>query len=159
MPTTNSLQSPKAAVGALVLNKGRVLLVKRGEAPAKGLWALPGGKIELGETMAQAVEREILEETGLIIRADHIIHIFDNIVHNNNGDIQFHYIIIDFLAHPLNPKAKLTPGDDAADVRWVAMDELGNLSVTETTLNLIQQVMKSKAQANPGLFYLHNPGI
>ncbi|HEY85844.1 MAG TPA: NUDIX hydrolase [Chloroflexi bacterium] len=142
MPARNNLQSPKAAVGALVLNKGRVLLVKRETAPSKGLWAIPGGKIELGETMDQAVEREILEETGLIIRAGHIIHIFDNIVHNSNGDIQFHYIIVDFLAHPLNPEAKLTPGDDAADARWVALDELDSLSVTETTLNLIQRVMK-----------------
>jgi len=146
MPTTNSLQFPKAAVGALVLNKDRVLLVKRGKAPAKGLWALPGGKIELGETMTQALEREILEETGLSVRADHIIHVFDNIIHNQNGDIQFHYIIIDFLAHPLNPEANLSPGDDAAEVRWAAMDKLDNLSVTETTLNLIQQVMETQTQ-------------
>ncbi len=159
MPTTNNLQLPKAAVGALVLHKGRVLLVKRGKAPAKGLWALPGGKIELGETMTQAVEREILEETGLIIRADHIIHVFDNIIPNKNGDTQFHYVIIDFLAHPLNPEANLIPGDDAADAKWVAMDELDSLSVTETTLNLIRQIIQGKAQATPSPFYLHPPGV
>jgi len=142
MQTTGKLQKPKVAVGALVTNKNRVLLVKRGRAPSKGLWAIPGGKIELGETMAQAVEREILEETGIAIEPSHIISVFDNIIRDGSGAIQFHYVIIDFLAKPLDPGARLTPGDDAEDVRWVSVEELDSLSITETTLSLVRQVMK-----------------
>ncbi len=138
MQTTSKLQAPKVAVGALTVDKNRILLVKRGTAPSKGLWAIPGGKIELGETMVQAVEREVLEETGIAIETSHIISVFDSITRDDTGVIQFHYIIIDFLAHPLDPKATPASGDDAEDARWVSVDELDNLPITKTTLELIK---------------------
>ncbi|RME42078.1 MAG: NUDIX domain-containing protein [Caldilineae bacterium] len=139
---SEQLPQPRAAVGALVVHKGQVLLVKRGKAPARGVWALPGGRVQWGETLAAAAEREVLEETGIAVRAERIIYTFDNIVRDAAGVVRFHYIIVDFLAHPLTPDVPPTPGDDADDARWFFPHDLAGLPVSGPTRQLIQRMVQ-----------------
>lgn len=127
---------PRVAVGALVFQDGRVLLVRRGRPPGAGLWALPGGGIELGESLAQAVEREIREETGVVIRAGAVVHVFDVIERDTQGRVRFHYVIVDLMGAYLGGKTRA--GDDAREARWVAPGELGGLVVSPHTLELLR---------------------
>ncbi len=129
--------SPQVAVGAVVFNQNRILLVQRGKAPARNQWAIPGGSIQLGETLQQAAEREIFEETGVIIQAGDPIFMFDLIQKDPIGEIQFHYIIIDLIAHYRG--GDLVAGDDALDAGWFLATELENLNVNRKTLELIEK--------------------
>ncbi len=129
-------QQPRPAIGAVVFKDNRVLLVQRGRPPAQGQWAIPGGNIQLGESLQAAAEREILEETGITIKATEPVYTFDAIVRDDNGQIQYHYVIVDLAADYV--KGELTPGDDAADARWVAADELATLNVSPPTLTLLR---------------------
>lgn len=128
---------PRLAVGAVVFNSARILLVKRGHSPAKGQWAIPGGNVKLGESLQTAAQREILEETGIEIKAGDPVYTFDAIVKDTQGTIQFHYVIVDLAAEYI--KGDPRPGDDAADVRWVAADELDSMNVSPPTLNLLKE--------------------
>jgi ADP-ribose pyrophosphatase len=123
--------SPRIAVGAVVIDANRVLLVKRGKAPANGKWAIPGGSVELGETLQQAAEREILEETGLRIRAGEPVYTFDAIERDRHGGIRFHYVIVDLAAEYLG--GELTAGDDAKGAAWVNFADLPDLDLNATT--------------------------
>jgi 4-nitrophenyl phosphatase len=129
---------PRVAVGAVVFREGRVLLVKRGKPPSEGLWAIPGGSVELGETLQVAAEREIMEETGIRIKAGDPVYTFDAIQRDGDGRIRFHYVIVDLLADYIegDPKA----GDDALDVRWVHPSELDRMNVSRKTLDLLRNL-------------------
>jgi ADP-ribose pyrophosphatase YjhB (NUDIX family) len=112
-------------VGAIVFDAdGRVLLIRRGRPPAAGQWSLPGGKQEVGETLAQTCRREVVEETGLTISVGPIVAVVERI---REG---FHYVIIDFLAAVLNSDtASLIAADDVIDARWVALADIGQLDL------------------------------
>lgn len=129
---------PRAGIGAVVIHDGMVLLVLRGREPGKGYWAIPGGSIEIGERLQAAAEREILEETGIVIRAGEPIHTFDFIEKDETGSVRFHYIIIDLAAEYIS--GKLAPADDADDARWISPEELASLPVTATTLELLKKI-------------------
>jgi 8-oxo-dGTP diphosphatase len=129
---------PRVAVGAVVFKDSKVLLVRRAKAPAQGLWAIPGGSVELGETLQQAAEREILEETGIKILAKKPACTFDLIEKDNNNDIRFHYVIVDLVADYVSGEP--VPGDDADEVRWVSSGELNKLNVNQRTLNVLNSV-------------------
>ena len=128
---------PRVAVGAVVFKDDAVLLVRRGKAPNDGLWAIPGGSVKLGETLQQAAEREILEETGIRVRAGLPIYIFDVVDRDVDGRIRYHYVIADLVAEYVegSPQAN----DDALEARWVMPDELQTLPVSETTAELLQR--------------------
>ena len=130
--------SPRVGVGAVVLREGRVLLVRRGMAPANGLWAIPGGALELGETLQEGAEREILEETGILIRAGDPVFTCDTLVRDDEGRVRFHYVIIDMAADYVSGEVR--GGDDALEARWVAPEELDELPATKTTLKLLRQI-------------------
>ena len=89
--------APRVAVGAVVFHQNKVLLVLRGQAPSKGMWAIPGGGIELGESLQMAAEREVLEETGLHIKAGEVVFTFDTVERDDAGRVKFHYVIVDLL--------------------------------------------------------------
>ncbi len=138
MSTREYPENPQVAVGAIVIKDGRVLLVKRSQPPSKGLWAIPGGRVELGETLKEAAEREIVEETGLTIRAGDPVYTFDVIERDDAGRIRFHYVIVDLMADYLS--GELNASDDASEARWVSPEELDGLSVSESTKEVLKDV-------------------
>jgi len=127
---------PVVAVGAIVFRENRVLLVKRAQPPSQNLWAIPGGKVEIGETLQEAAEREILEETGITIQAREPVYAFDYIERDGSEHPRFHYVIIDLVAEFVRGKTRA--GDDAADVRWVSAEELDDLNVSSKTVRLLK---------------------
>jgi 8-oxo-dGTP diphosphatase len=129
---------PPVGVGAVVLREGRVLLVRRGVAPAHGLWAIPGGGLELGESLREAAEREILEETGITVRAGEPIFTCDTCERDVDGRVRFHYVIVDLAADYVSGEVK--GADDALDARWVSPEELRELSATKNTVKLLRQI-------------------
>ena len=128
---------PLVAVGAVVFNKGKVLLVLRAKPPAENHWTIPGGCVELGETLQEAAEREIREETGLSIRAGEPVYTFDVIERDANGAILFHYVIVDLAAEYVS--GELRPGDDATDVCWASFRDVKSLKVSAATQKLLQE--------------------
>lgn len=131
--------SPRVAVGAIVIKDGQVLLVRRGQPPSEGLWAVPGGRVHLGETLQQAAEREIKEETGLSIHARDPVYTFDVILRDEAGRVRFHYVIVDLMADYIN--GTVCPGDDAREARWVTPDELDRLPTNQTTREVLQKLL------------------
>lgn len=127
---------PRVAVGAVVFKDERILLVRRGKPPAEGCWAIPGGSVEIGESLQQAAEREILEETGVSIRAREPVFTFDVIERDVHGVVRFHYVIVDVMADYMGgvPRA----GSDATGARWVSAAELARLKVSRATLDLLE---------------------
>jgi len=128
--------SPRVGVGAVVFKDGNVLLVCRGQTPSKGFWSIPGGKLELGETLQQGVEREIFEETGITIHAGRPVYTFDLIEHDSMGRVKFHYVIVDLMADYVN--GEIQPGDDSIDARWVSPQEIEKLKVSQRTVELLK---------------------
>ena len=139
----NSLQKngypnqPVVAVGAIVFRNNRVLLVRRGQPPSQDLWAIPGGRVEIGETLQEAAEREILEETGITIQAREPVYTFDYIERDGSELPRFHYVIIDLIADYVVGEPR--PGDDAVEARWVSSQELASLRVSLKTLRLLKE--------------------
>lgn len=127
---------PRVAVGAVVFKDARVLLIRRGQPPAEDLWAIPGGSVKIGETLQQAAEREILEETGIQIQAARPIYTFDVIERDAAGKVRFHYVIVDLEADYV--MGKPSPGDDAVEARWVSAAEINNLKVSPATVKLLK---------------------
>jgi 8-oxo-dGTP diphosphatase len=136
MPPHAYPHSPQVAVGAVVFRDDKVLLVKRDQPPGKGLWAIPGGSVRLGETLQEAAEREIREETGITIRAKAPSSTFDVIERDDQGRIRFHYVIVDLDADYLSGEP--TAGDDASEARWVTLDHLDKMPVSKHTRQLLQ---------------------
>jgi 8-oxo-dGTP diphosphatase len=127
---------PQTAVGAVVFGDDKVLLVKRTNHPGRGLWAIPGGRVRLGETLKEAARREVKEETGIIISPKDPIYVFDLIDRDDEGGIRFHYVIVDLLADYLSGEP--TPGTDASEARWISSGELKKLPVSTTTRELLR---------------------
>jgi len=133
--TGDYLGRPILAVGAVVFKDQQILLVTRGKAPAKGIWAIPGGKVELGETLKQAAEREILEETGIQIKAGEPVYSLEVIRHDTIGKIRFYYYIVDFDCKYEDGQIK--PGDDAVSAQWVSEKELNYFQINPETRKLL----------------------
>lgn len=129
---------PRVGVGAVVLRKGCILLVRRGVAPALECWAIPGGGLRIGETLQEGAEREIREETGVVIRAGEPIFTCDSLIRDGEGRIRFHYVIVDMAADYVSGEVRAA--DDALDARWVSPAELRDLTVTKSTLKLLGQI-------------------
>jgi 8-oxo-dGTP diphosphatase len=127
---------PVVGVGGVVFDSGRVLLVKRGHEPRKGEWSLPGGLVELGETLIEATRREIKEETGLDVQVGPIVDIFDR-VHRVEDRVRYHFVIIDYLCR--NIGGVLAAADDATDVAWVTPDELDAYKVNEHAAQIVRK--------------------
>lgn len=126
---------PIVGVGAVIVDQGRVLLVKRGSPPLLGEWSLPGGVVELGETLRAAVEREALEETGLIVKAGEVLEVLDRIIPGKDSSPQYHYVLIDFLC--VVTGGTLCAGGDAADVCWASEKELRKFKLERLALKVI----------------------
>jgi 8-oxo-dGTP diphosphatase len=126
---------PLVGVGAIIIENGRVVLVKRGKPPLLGEWSTPGGLLELGETVRQAAGREALEETGLVVRATELLGVFDRVVPDDDKRTRYHYVLIDFLCEIVS--GELRASGDAADARWFTQEEVGKLPLPEDTATVI----------------------
>ncbi len=127
--------APVVGVGGVVVRGGQVLLVKRGHQPAKGIWSIPGGAVELGEGCRQALAREVREETGLEVEVGPLIEVVDRILPDPEGRIEYHYVLIDYLCY--SPRGEARAASDAAQVRWVDRAELAGARLTPDTLGVI----------------------
>jgi len=130
--------TPLVAVGAVVVNEGRVLLVRRGTEPMLGHWSLPGGLVEVGETLTDAIVREVREETGLIVQPISLIELLDRI-HRHEDRVRFHYVIADYLC--LVVSGDPLAASDATEVRWVERTEWnshGALNLDPLTARIIE---------------------
>jgi 8-oxo-dGTP diphosphatase len=127
---------PVVGVGGVVVENGRALIVKRAHEPRKGEWSLPGGLVELGETLIEAARREIKEETGLDVEVGEVIEVFDR-VHRLDGRIQYHFVIVDYLCRPIG--GTLQAGDDAEGVAWVTADEIAAFGVNDIAARVIRR--------------------
>jgi len=133
---------PIAAVGVLIRDKDKVLLIKRGTEPGEGLWSIPGGMIELGETAREAGKREVEEETGLRVKLDHIIDVFDRIFLDNNGVVESHYVITDFLGHPVGGVVR--PTKEAKSYKWIRIDEADSFPTSDDIKRMIRNLNEVK---------------
>jgi len=130
---------PIVGVGAVIIDRGRVLLVKRGSPPMLGQWTIPGGVVELGETLRSAAEREAQEETGLTVQVGEVIEVIDRILPGDDGRTQFHYVLVDFLCSVVQGEARA--GSDAADVAWAAENELEKFKLEKKALEVIRKAV------------------
>jgi 8-oxo-dGTP diphosphatase len=123
----NYPEQPVVGIGAVILRNGEILLEKRGNQPARGQWSIPGGGVEVGESLEGAVERETLEETGLTVTSASLIDVVDQVHLDAQGKIEYHYVIVDYIVQAMGkPKAS----SDAAELRWVPLDEVESFDLT-----------------------------
>jgi mutator protein MutT len=122
-------ETPLVGVGAVIVDgRGRVLLIRRGQEPMKGRWSVPGGLLELGETLAEGLRREVREETGLEVEPGDLIELLDRI-QREGPRVRYHYVIADCLCRRLAGEARAA--SDAAEVRWVQRSEWASHSALE----------------------------
>ena len=126
---------PIAGVGAVILDGPCVLLVRRAHEPLKGEWSLPGGAVELGETLETALAREVIEETGLEVAVGPVVEVVDRVLRAPDGRVEYHFVIVDYLCTVRAGVA--VHGSDASDVRWVAVSELAAHQVTSKAIEVI----------------------
>ena len=131
------IKQPAIGVGAVIFKDDAILLVKRKNPPCQNEWAIPGGKVKLGESLKQAAEREVLEETGVIIEAGKIIYTFELIERDKEDNILFHYVIIDLAADYLS--GELKANDDAVEARWLTTKDILDLNINQNTRDLLQK--------------------
>ena len=131
---------PQVAVGAFVFKNDKVLLVRRANAPSEDLWAIPGGKVRLGESLKEAAEREIKEETGITIRAREPVFTFDHIETDGEDRIRFHYVIVDLSSDYVRGQPR--PGDDALEARWISSAQLKDLNVSQKTVEVLGKLFR-----------------
>jgi 8-oxo-dGTP diphosphatase len=140
---------PILGVGAVVLQRNSVLLVERGREPLKGYWSLPGGVLEVGECLEDAVRREVLEETGLLVKPLGVVEIFQRIMEGVATEQtvrppEYHYVIVDYLCKLVG--GATAPASDAAAVAWVKRGELADYRITEGTLRVIEKAFSLRRQ-------------
>jgi 8-oxo-dGTP diphosphatase len=138
-------ERPIVGVGAVIIHEGRVLIVQRAYEPRKGDWTVPGGVLEVGETLRAGVEREVLEETGYVVKAGDVVDVFENIWPDANGKTEFHFVLIDFLCELIS--GELTPATDVSDARWIMPADLSSLELIGKTAVAIRKGFERKGIA------------
>jgi 8-oxo-dGTP diphosphatase len=127
-------------VGALIIENARILLIERGNEPLKGYWSLPGGAVETGERLEDAMRREVREETGLEVEVFCLLEIFERIIPDAASKPEYHYVLIDYLCRPGG--GVLAAADDATSVGWFAEVEIDGLKITEGTPAVIAKAFE-----------------
>lgn len=138
---------PVLGIGAVIVDDGRVVLVRRAHPPLQGEWSLPGGAVELGETLADAVRREVLEETGLVVDVGPLVDVIERVQHDEAGNIEYHFVVADYKCRRLG--GTLASGSDASDARWVDPAGLGDFHVTDTAMIVVRKALAMDWPAPP----------
>ena len=131
-------EKPMVGVGVLIQDDDRYLLIKRAAEPDAGLWSVPGGMVELGESATEAAKREVLEETGLEVEIVEVLGVVDKIVEGAGGRIKFHFVIVDYLARPMGGSLKAS--SDALDARWVGPTDFQGYEMSPTLVELLKRI-------------------
>lgn len=134
---------PLVGVGAVIVEDGRILLVKRKNEPNRGKWSIPGGLVRKGERIKDALKREIREELGVDITIGDVACVTDEIIRDENGDVEYHYVIIDFYG---SIKGKPKPMSDAEEARWFELDEVENINAVDFVKKLVRIIKSGKSQ-------------
>jgi 8-oxo-dGTP diphosphatase len=138
-------EQPLIGVGAVIVEGGRALLVRRATEPLKGEWSVPGGMLELGEKLHDGVRREALEETGLEVTPGEVLDVFDSIFTDAQGRTQYHYVLIDYLCQPISGEA--VAGSDVSDVRWVSATALPAMGLRESIEQVVRKGISRAAKS------------
>jgi len=133
-------ERPIVGVGGVVISDGRALLIKRGHPPLAGQWSIPGGTLEVGETLLEGVRRELAEEAGLEVRVLELIEVFERIFQDEAGKIQYHFVILDYLCEAVSGTAQA--GSDVADVAWASEAELEQYLLTPAATRVIRKAFQ-----------------
>lgn len=143
-------ERPMAGVGGVVISNGRALLIRRGGPPLEGQWSIPGGMLEVGETIIEGVRRELAEETGIEVRVGGLIEVFERISLDAAGKTRYHFVVLDYLCEAIRGEARA--GSDVTDVAWASPSELKKYSLTETATRVIVKAfeMARERDALPG---------
>jgi 8-oxo-dGTP diphosphatase len=142
-PTTDPREYPErpiVGVGGVIIANDRALLIKRGHPPLEGEWSIPGGTLELGETLREGVRRELAEETGVEVRVLDLIEVFERIFRDDKGRPRYHFVILDYLCEAIagEPRA----GSDVTHVAWASEAELEQYSLTPTAARVIRRAFE-----------------
>jgi len=130
-------ERPLVGVGAIIIENSRVVLVKRAHPPLQAQWSIPGGVLEVGELVREAALREAREETGLTVEPGELLGVYDRVLRDPGGRVQYHYVLVDFLCRRVS--GELQAADDAAAVRWFSREELPALNLAEDTLEVVHK--------------------
>ena len=136
---------PILAVGTIVVRDGYVLLARRGKAPALGRWSVPGGAVDVGESLEDAARREIREECGIEVELTDTMEVIQRITRDDARRVHFHYVIVDYVARWLSGEPK--PSEEASEVRWVRPEELDALDMTAGTADVIRRLLRKSGLA------------
>ena len=128
---------PLVGIGVIIIENGQVVLVKRAHPPLQNQWSIPGGVLEVGELVREAAIREAREETGLTVEPGELLGVYDRILRNPGQQVQYHYVLIDFLCRRV--AGDLKAGSDAREVRWFSPQELMALNLAEDTLDVVRK--------------------
>lgn len=135
---------PLVGVGAIIVDRDRVVLVKRGHAPLQGEWSVPGGVLGVGETLRQAAVREVLEETGLCVEVGELLGVYDRILRDSDERTRYHYVLIDFLCRRIDGEPQ--GAGDAAEARWFTRGEVAGLLLPPDTEDVIKLGFEKSSQ-------------
>ena len=127
-------------VGGVIIHEERALLIRRGSAPLEGEWSIPGGMLEIGETILEGVQRELQEETAIEVRVLDLIEVFERLTRDDGGRLKYHFVILDYLCEVVRGEAQA--GSDVTDVAWASEAELNGYSLTPTATRVIQKAFE-----------------
>jgi mutator protein MutT len=136
---------PFVGVGAVIVHRGRVVLVRRRQEPLAGQWSLPGGAVELGETLEACVAREMLEETGLEVEVGPVIEVLDRITCDEDGRVRYHFVLVDYLCWRI--AGELRPGSDVDEAALVAPADLAGYALTPTASAIVARALELDREA------------
>ena len=124
----------------MIIAGGRTLLIRRGSAPLEGQWSIPGGMLELGESIIEGVRRELAEETGIEVRVLELIEVFERVIPGESGRIRYHFVILDYLCEMVSGEARAA--SDVIDVAWAGEEELEKFALTPIAIRVIRRAFE-----------------